>query len=57
MIRVFREDVLRCDKCGGKAEVISTISQPKVIGAILKCLGHTVRAPPIAPSRLLDLEF
>jgi hypothetical protein len=30
MKRVFREDVLRCKKCGGRAAVISAIAQPKV---------------------------
>jgi len=28
MKRVFREDVLRCKKCGGRAAVISAIAQP-----------------------------
>ncbi len=49
--RVFREDVLRCRKCGGRAAVISGIAQPKVAEAILTCLGLAVRAPPIAPAR------
>jgi len=43
--------------CGGRAEVISAITQPKVIEAILTCLGHAVRAPPIAPSRLAYFDF
>ena len=30
MMRVFREDVLRCKKCGGRAAVISAIAQPEV---------------------------
>ncbi len=51
MMRVFREDVLRCKKCGGRAAVISAIAQPKVVEAILICLGHTTRAPPIAPAQ------
>ncbi len=57
MMRVFQEDVLRCPKCGGKSEVISAITQPKVALAILRCLGLAVRAPPIAPARqaLFDL--
>ncbi len=52
LMRVFREDVLQCQKCGGRAAVISAITQPRVVEAILTCLGHTVRAPAIAPSRL-----
>ncbi len=51
MKRVFREDVLRCKKCGGRAAVISAIAQPKVVEAILLCLGLAVRAPPITPAR------
>jgi len=50
MMRVFREDVLRCKKCGGRAAVISAIAQPRVVEAILLCLGHTTRAPPLAPA-------
>jgi hypothetical protein len=55
--RVFNEDVLKCRQCGGRAEVISSITQPKVIESILTCLGHTARAPPIAPSRLAHFDF
>ncbi len=55
--RVFREDVLRCKKCGGRAEIISAITQPKVVEAILICLGHTTRAPPIAPARQTPFEL
>ncbi len=51
MMRVFKEDVLKCGKCGGKAAVISAITQPKVVEAILTCLGYSVRAPPITPAR------
>jgi hypothetical protein len=57
MTRVFREDVLRCKKCGGRAAVISAIAQPKVVEAILICLGHTTRAPPIAPARLTPFDL
>jgi hypothetical protein len=55
--RVFREDVLRCKKCGGRAEIISAIAQPKVLEAILICLGHTTRAPPIAPARQIPFDL
>jgi hypothetical protein len=48
-MRVFREDVLRCKKCGGRAAVISAIAQPKGVEAILVCLGLAVRAPPPPP--------
>ena len=49
MMRVFREDVLRCKKCGGRAAVISAIAQPKGAEATLVCLGLAVRAPPPHP--------
>ena len=49
--RVFASDVLLCDQCGGRAEVIAAITQPKIILAILKSLGLSARAPPIAPAR------
>ncbi len=55
--RVFREDVLRCKRCGGRAEIISAITQPKVVEAILICLGHTTRAPPIAPARQTPFDL
>ena len=57
MMRVFREDVLRCQQCGGRAAVISAIAQPKVVEAILICLGHTTRAPPIAPARQTPFDL
>jgi hypothetical protein len=51
MTRVFEQDVLKCPKCGGRAKVVSIITQPGVIAAILACLGLSVRAQPIAPAR------
>jgi hypothetical protein len=57
MKRVFREDVLRCKKCGERAAVISAIAQPKVVEAILVCLGLAVRAPPITPARQIPFDL
>ena len=57
MMRVFREDVLRCKKCGGRAAVLSAIAQPKIVEAILICLGHTTRAPPIAPAQQTPFDL
>ena len=52
--RVFSVDVLKCDKCDGNRTIISAITQPDVIRAILSCLGlateakrnHPARGPP-----------
>jgi len=55
--RVFREDVLRCNKCGERAAVISAIAQPKVAEAIFACLGLAVRAPPITPARQSQFDL
>ncbi len=57
MMRVFREDVLRCEKCGGRAAVISAITQPAIVEAILTCLGYSVRAPPISPARQTPFDL
>jgi hypothetical protein len=54
MRRVFAVDVLKCDGCGGNRTIISAITAPNVIRAILDCLGlptahprqHPARAPP-----------
>ncbi len=51
MARVFASDVLLCNQCGGRAEVIAAITQHKIIRAILESLGLSARAPPIAPAR------
>jgi hypothetical protein len=34
--------------------LISTITQPEVIRAVLGCIGLPTRAPPIRPSRGLE---
>jgi hypothetical protein len=57
MKRVFREDVLRCKKCGGRAAVIAAIAQPKGVEAILVCLGLAVRAPPPTPARQIPFDL
>lgn len=52
--RVFRIDIEKCEKCGGKMKVIACIEEPEVIDKILKHLGldratdpHN-RSPPVA---------
>jgi hypothetical protein len=54
MRRVFERDVLECPRCSGRMRLISTITQPEVIRAILECIGLPPRAPPIRPSRGLE---
>ena len=50
LLRVFREDVLRCP-CGGRRVVLAFITEKKVIHAILEHLGVPTTGPPIAPAR------
>ncbi len=51
MQRVFGVDVLRCNKCESRRELIALIIDPEVIERILKCLGFPHRPPPIAAAR------
>jgi hypothetical protein len=56
--RVFRIDVLVCNKCGGPRALIAMITQPPVIRAILDALELRVTPPAItkarAPPTILD---
>lgn len=45
--RAFREDVMVC-KCGGRREVIATITQPEVVTRILTHLGLPLKAEGFA---------
>ncbi len=51
MQRVFGVDVLRCNKCESKRELIALIFDPDVIERILKCLGLPHDPPSITPAR------
>jgi hypothetical protein len=51
MKRVFLQDVLECPRCQGRMRLIATITDPRVIVAILSCVGLEPRAPPLAPAR------
>jgi hypothetical protein len=57
MKRVFLIDVLRCP-CGGSRRLLSVITTPDVILAILRCLGLTAcvpaRGPPVPASPSTD---
>jgi len=49
--RVFAIDVLRCDRCGGRRQVIAFITDPEVVVKILDHLGLPSRPPPVAQAR------
>ncbi len=51
MQRVFGVDVLRCNKCESRRELIALIIDPEVIERILKCLGFPHDPPAIAAAR------
>ena len=50
LLRVFREDVLKCP-CGGRRRVIAFIKDPGVVKAILEHLGLPTTGPPLALAR------
>ena len=50
MMRVFQMDVLKCERCGGRMKIISSIHPPDTTRKILECLGLPSRAPPLAPA-------
>jgi hypothetical protein len=45
--RVDLEDVLRCP-CGGRRRILSDVTEPDAVVAILEHLGLPARAPPVA---------
>jgi hypothetical protein len=51
LARVFKIDVLRCDRCGGRMRVLAFITDPDVTRAILTCLGLPTVAPAAKPAR------
>lgn len=48
--RVHLEDVLRCP-CGGRRRILSDVTEPAAVVAILEHLGLPARAPPVASAR------
>ena len=57
LLRVFRADVLACDRCGGRRVVLAFITEPPVVMSILDHLGLPSTAPPIAPARSQAIEL
>jgi hypothetical protein len=49
--RVFKIDVLRCARCGGRMRVISVIEEPPAIEKILRHLGLPHVPLPTSPAR------
>jgi hypothetical protein len=51
LLRVFKIDVLQCDRCGGRMRVLAFITDPDVTHAILSHLGLPTAAPSVKPAR------
>ena len=51
ILRSLKLDVLSCPKCRGRMKVISTITEPSTVRAILRSLGLSTEIPARAPPR------
>ncbi len=51
MQRVFKVDVLVCEHCGGRRRVLTFLTDPPVLRAILEHLGLPADPPTVAPAR------
>jgi len=51
MKRVFEIDVLVCEHCGGRREIIAFLTETRVVQKILAHLGLPTEPPPVAPAR------
>ena len=51
--RIFGIDVEKCNLCGGKVKIISTIEDPKVIKKILDHVGMPSVTPALSVKKLL----
>ncbi|HUJ25926.1 MAG TPA: transposase, partial [Myxococcales bacterium] len=49
--RAFKEDVLRCSKCGGERKVIAFVTTRDAIEKVLDHLGLPTTGPPLAKAR------
>ncbi len=47
----FRQDVLKCNRCGGRRVVLAFLSERRMVKAILQHLGLPTTGPPVAPAR------
>jgi hypothetical protein len=51
MKRIFQIDVLKCDRCGSRMQMISFITSPPIIRKILRSVGLPADSPSIQPAR------
>jgi hypothetical protein len=49
--RTLSLDVLACPRCGGRMEAIAEITEPEVIGKILRAMGLPDTPPRASPAR------
>ncbi len=49
--RVFREEVLECNRCGGRLLVLAFLIERSAVKAILEHLRLSTTGPPVAPAR------
>jgi hypothetical protein len=49
--RVFRIDVLRCERCGGRMTVLAFLTEHASVKKVLEHLGLPTTGPPIAKAR------
>jgi len=54
--RVFRFDVLRCERCGGRMTVLAFLTERASVKKVLEHLGLPTTGPPIAKARS-PMEF
>lgn len=51
LARVFKEDVLACQRCGGRMRVIAFVKERAAIKKVLAHLGLPATGPPARPAR------
>jgi len=49
--RVFRFDVLHCERCGGRMTVLAFLTERASVKKVLEHLGLPTTGPPIAKAR------
>jgi hypothetical protein len=49
--RVFKIDVLQCDKCGARCKVLELLTDPFVVAKFLEAVGESTHTPTLTPAR------